>query len=74
MTVGRPAVGAMTVACPSCRAVAGRPCVDSRGYLYPGGAHVLRHQDWLAAEEREQAEEQARRARRSAGSTTAPVN
>lgn len=57
-----PAVGALTVACPSCRAVAGRPCVDARGYLYAGGVHQRRRADWLAVEEAEMDRLRARQA------------
>jgi hypothetical protein len=46
-TEGMPAVhlGALQVACRQCRALAGRPCVDPRGYL-AGKPHGRRLLDW----------------------------
>lgn len=42
-------VGALQVSCRQCRALAGRPCVDARGYLAER-AHGLRLLDWRELE------------------------
>lgn len=46
--MGARPVGVMSVACPSCRAAVGRPCVNRRGYLTV--AHYERESAWIAAE------------------------
>lgn len=48
--MGVPPIGPTTVDCPTCLVRVGRRCVDARGYLYEGGAHVRRRQAWLGAE------------------------
>ena len=48
----QPVVGALQVACRACRALAGRPCVDARGYLAPR-PHGRRLLDWRELERQE---------------------
>ena len=51
----QPAGGALQVSCRQCRALAGRPCVDARGYLAER-THGLRLLDWRELERRDAAE------------------
>lgn len=45
----QPVIGVLQVSCRQCRALAGRPCVDARGYLAEH-AHGRRLLDWRELE------------------------
>jgi hypothetical protein len=45
--------GVLSVRCPVCGAIPGRPCVNRRGYLVHLGSHPAREAEWMRMEREE---------------------